>query len=194
VTIRFGENEEFLIMSQLVGKYNFENILAAACIGRYFKIPDQHIINAIQDYIPQNNRSQIIQKGTSNIILDAYNANPSSMNAAIDSFKEIKAQNKAIILGDMFELGEFEESEHTKIIEKLIDFKKIENNTQLFIAGKAFYNSVRKFNDISMIHAYETTDQLIKELRNCIFHDSRILIKGSRGMKMERIVEHLNFT
>jgi UDP-N-acetylmuramoyl-tripeptide--D-alanyl-D-alanine ligase len=192
VTIRFGEENKHQIESRLIGRYNFENIVAAACIGRYFKVPDNLIIKAIQDYIPQNNRSQIIQKEGATIILDAYNANPSSMSASIDNFNEIEANNKALILGDMFELGEFEESEHSIIVEKLIEFKNNEKNTHIFVAGNAFYDCVHKLNVANNIHAYQNTDQLIKDIMSYSFQKFWILIKGSRGMKMENVVEHLN--
>jgi len=192
VTFQFGKSSIQQIKSKLIGKYNFENILAAACIGHYFNVPENLIVKAIQDYIPQNNRSQIIQKNHSTIILDAYNANPSSMSASIDNFKEINADRKAIILGDMFELGEFAESEHTKIVEKLIEFKNDEKNTHIFIAGNAFFDCVHTLNEAKNIHSYKTTEQLIKDIANYSFYKFWILIKGSRGMKMENVVEHLN--
>jgi UDP-N-acetylmuramoyl-tripeptide--D-alanyl-D-alanine ligase len=106
-----------LIESKLIGKYNYNNIAAAIAIGNYFKVSEEDIKSAIESYTPINNRSQIIEKESSKIILDAYNANPSSMQAALENFSQLKAKNKIVFLGDMFELGDDSEVEHQKIAE-----------------------------------------------------------------------------
>ena len=111
------ENESgTLVKTQLIGTYNFSNIAAAICLGKFFDIPEKEADAAIARYVPTNNRSQIIRKGTNTIILDAYNANPDSMEAALENLKAMKAEDKVVILGDMFELGEESEAEHRRIV------------------------------------------------------------------------------
>jgi UDP-N-acetylmuramoyl-tripeptide--D-alanyl-D-alanine ligase len=193
VTLKLDSEENTVIKTQLIGKYNFENILASVCIGKYFEVPETFIQSAIENYFPQNNRSQVISKGNSNIILDAYNANPSSMNIALDNFFEMNGNDKSVILGDMFELGDFEESEHEKIIQKIILYMEKNPRLQVFLAGNAFYNSFQNYTTKMGIHSYRTTEDLISYFKTSILDCSWILIKGSRGMKMETIVEHLNF-
>jgi len=122
-----------LITSQLYGKYNYNNILTAICIGNYFRVPENQIVQAIESYIPSNNRSQIIKIDSNIIYLDAYNANPTSMTAAIDTFAENTAPNKLMILGDMLELGKISQKEHQKIVDKVQKF----NLTTIFV-GEAF--------------------------------------------------------
>ena len=109
------------IETQLVGTYNFENIAAALCIGHYFSVPESEMVKAIANYLPSNNRSQVVSTASNTIILDAYNANPNSMKAALQNFNQMKANKKVAILGDMFELGEESEDEHNKIGQLLID-------------------------------------------------------------------------
>src|SRR5690606_28105418 len=106
-----AENDE-TIDTKLVGKYNFENIAAALCIGKYFEVQTRDANNAIAEYTPENMRAQVVKKGTNTIILDAYNANPSSMKVAIESLAEMKADRKVLILGDMFELEGESDFEH----------------------------------------------------------------------------------
>lgn len=170
------------IQSQLYGEYNLNNILAAVCIGRYFNIDITDIKEAIESYIPQNNRSQIIRKGTNTIILDAYNANPSSMAEALNNFVRIKSGKKLIILGDMFELGEYSSLEHEKIVDYLIDNNL--NNT-IFV-GENFHKANKFF-----FNAFVHITDLQKWLVNNKFENYYILIKGSRRMQLESILEYL---
>jgi UDP-N-acetylmuramoyl-tripeptide--D-alanyl-D-alanine ligase len=176
--------EDTTIQSHLIGLYNANNINAAIAIGKYFEVPNTQIKEAIENYIPENNRSQLIKKGTNEIILDAYNANPSSMQVAIENFKQLNHNKKIAILGDMFELGEESLEEHKKIIALLSDEPKI---TTYFI-GKDFYlNSIKKehllfFEDFSSFATYIQSIQITNSL---------ILIKGSRGMALERTLESL---
>jgi len=169
-----------IIKSKLIGKYNYNNIAAAIAIGNYFKISEKLIKNAIENYEPTNNRSQIIKKGTNNIILDAYNANPSSMQAAIENFKQIKGTSKIVFLGDMFELGENSKIEHQKIAELAtsMGFKEV------YLIGKAF--STTSVKNAFIFESFETLKSSIKLLN---FENSSILIKGSRGMALERILD-----
>ena len=121
VSLDIISDKKYRINSQLIGKYNFENILAASCIGLFLNVEIEKIKIAVETYIPNNNRSQIIKRGNSNIISDAYNANPTSMQIAVENFMTIKSKNKVLILGDMFELGKFSEEEHDKVLKQLIN-------------------------------------------------------------------------
>ncbi|MCF6365094.1 MAG: UDP-N-acetylmuramoyl-tripeptide--D-alanyl-D-alanine ligase [Bacteroidales bacterium] len=180
------------IKSKLIGSFNFENILAAACIGKYFKIEINKIKQAIENYIPENNRSQIIKKDSLNIILDAYNANPTSMSLAIDNFINIKQENKVLILGDMFELGEYAQEEHTNILKKLVKLKQKNNKTRIYIVGNIFRSVYSEKYQNENIESFQTTDELINNLSNIKFNKSWFLIKGSRGMKLEETIKYIN--
>ena len=167
------------IQSNLIGAYNFSNISAAITIANYFKVSKEEIREAIEKYIPSNNRSQIIETKKNKIILDAYNANPTSMKAAIDSFSTLKSAHKVIIIGDMFELGDYSLKEHQKIVDLAIEYK-FDN---LFFVGENFN---RTETDYQKFISFEA---LKKHLINNPIQKSVILIKGSRGMALERVVE-----
>lgn len=172
------------IQSQLIGLYNSNNINAAISIGKYFEVPDAAIKQALENYIPANNRSQLLVKNGNEIILDAYNANPSSMAVAIENFIQLDKPEKVMILGDMFELGNESPQEHSNIINSL---KNIVDVVCYFI-GKDFYaNQIEKENFIF----YETFDELASELKKRAFKNKIILIKGSRGMALERTLEYI---
>ncbi|AMA49746.1 MULTISPECIES: UDP-N-acetylmuramoyl-tripeptide--D-alanyl-D-alanine ligase [Flavobacterium] len=168
------------INSHLIGIYNANNINAAITIGKYFNVADTEIKDAIENYIPNNNRSQLIEKGNNKIILDAYNANPSSMAAALGNFQQLDG-SKIAFLGDMFELGNESLEEHKKIIESIIDT----TNVQFYFIGKNFYSSkIEK----EHIYYYTSFEDFIKNKPNEI-NNTTILIKGSRGMALERILD-----
>lgn len=172
------------IKSNLIGLYNANNINAAITIGKYFKVSDEEIKGAIESYVPENNRSQLLVKNSNEIILDAYNANPSSMEVAIKNFLQLDKKNKVAILGDMFELGEESLGEHINIISLL------ENETDVktcFIGKDFFANKIEN----SHISFFETFDSFSDFLQNEDFQNSMILIKGSRGMALERTLELL---
>ena len=170
------------IKSNLIGTYNFTNICAAVTFGNYFSVLPKDIKDALESYAPNNNRSQIIRKGTHKIILDAYNANPTSMKAAIESFQLMEDENKVLILGDMFELGEFELEEHQKIAALTLaaNFKTV------FFIGNLFHKVATDF-----LQFKEFSD-LEKHLNTIKLSNNTILIKGSRGMQLERVLELLN--
>ncbi|MEZ4816368.1 MAG: UDP-N-acetylmuramoyl-tripeptide--D-alanyl-D-alanine ligase [Flavobacteriaceae bacterium] len=176
------ENTE--ITTQLIGAYNFSNIAAAIAVGHYFNVPTSNIKKALEGYIPQMNRSQIIEKSTHKIILDAYNANPTSMMAALINFKNVEGKNKILILGDMFELGPEATYEHQNIV------NFIEENpfAETFLVGKNFYGTnVRS----KRIHKFETFEAYRDYLLQNPITNQFILIKGSRGMALERILNVL---
>ncbi len=178
VVIKKGENIE-TIQTQLAGNYNLPNVMSAACIGKYFGVADAKIKSALENYTPTNSRSQIIKKDTNTILLDAYNANPSSMKVAIENFAAMEGENKIVILGGMMELGEESIKEHSDLIKMLGNYAW----KQVVIAGKDFTNlpsSILHFNDATEIAAWFKKQQ---------FKNATILIKGSRSMAMEKVLE-----
>ena len=173
-----------VIASNLIGLYNATNISAAITIGTYFNVSLPEIKDAIEGYIPENNRSQLIKKNSNEIILDAYNANPSSMAVAIANFLQLEKPLKVAILGDMFELGEESREEHKGIRNLLSNESQV---TSFFIGNDFYQNKIDKEN----LHFYETFEAFLVDFKKLQFENHTILIKGSRGMAMERILEFL---
>ena len=174
---------DFIVDSKLTGNYNYHNIAFATSVGLYFNISIEKIKEAISNYIPSNNRSQIIKKNNKLIILDAYNANPTSMISAINSL--IKKQgNKSVILGDMFELGNQSEKEH----HDLIDFCVKNNFENIFLIGNEFFKQKDKF---EIPFFYKTKDELNKHIKKFPITSKYILIKGSRVMRMENLINFI---
>jgi UDP-N-acetylmuramoyl-tripeptide--D-alanyl-D-alanine ligase len=170
------------IQSQLIGLYNFDNIAAAIAIGSYFKVSKEDIKEAIETYIPTNNRSQIIDKESNKVILDAYNANPSSMLAALENFIQSEGADKIMFLGDMFELGNDAEKEHQYIVSYIEkNFKGI-----AYLVGENFYKTKTNASNIHKIEHFEALNTLLENLN---FQKKHILIKASRGMALERILD-----
>lgn len=170
------------IKSHLIGIYNANNISAAITIGNYFEVSDEAIKEAIENYIPENNRSQLLHKNGNELILDAYNANPSSMQAAITNFIQLEGNNKIAILGDMFELGTESLEEHKRIVAVLAKETKI----RTYFIGKHFYAAKITSNIISFFEDFNAFSSYFK---NNIPANSQILIKGSRGMALEKTLE-----
>ncbi|MWB95707.1 UDP-N-acetylmuramoyl-tripeptide--D-alanyl-D-alanine ligase [Flavobacterium sp. GA093] len=182
VTIDYGN---FEVTSHLIGLYNSNNINAAVAIGQFFEVENEAIKDAIEGYIPENNRSQLLKKGSNEIILDAYNANPSSMAVAITNFLQLDNQNKIMILGDMFELGQESQAEHKVIVDSLAN----QNKSVCYLIGKAFYeNRISNEN----LQFFETFDAFAMYLKTFKFSHNSILIKGSRGMALERTLEYIS--
>jgi len=175
--------KEILISTNLVGFYNFENVMAAICVGEYFGVNAVDIKDAIENYFPSNNRSQIIKTKKNTILMDAYNANPTSMEVSIMNFRHTSCDKKFVIIGDMLELGKESVIEHEKIL-KLIEYSEFEN---IILVGKVFCSlnkpgNILAFTDVSEASSY------IKEKKPTGFN---ILIKGSRGIKLEKLLEYL---
>jgi UDP-N-acetylmuramoyl-tripeptide--D-alanyl-D-alanine ligase len=172
------------VESKLIGAYNFENIAAALCIGKYFGVDGREANRAVAEYEPANMRSQVVQKDTNTIILDAYNANPSSMQAAIENLSRMRADNKVLILGDMFELEEEAEEEHRAIGRLISDkgFRKV------YLCGNLFKAALR---EIPHAKYFVKKDELILELKQFPLTHATVLVKASRGIGLETVVEFL---
>lgn len=179
VKIRFNDIE---IQSQLIGNYNVNNIAAAITIGLFFKVPENDIKKAIENYIPTNNRSQLMKIGTNIIFMDAYNANPSSMKVALENFSQVEGNSKIVILGDMFELGEDSLKEHQAIADLVSGF----NFKQIHLIG-AHFSTVKTNN----VFQYKDFVQFKNKFESGNFQKATILIKGSRGMALERVLDLL---
>ena len=167
------------IKTQLVGDYNLPNVLAAVCIGKYFKLNDDKIKEALEKYTPSNSRSQLIEKGSNKIILDAYNANPSSMKAAIENFANMPGDKKVLMLGGMMELGDESILEHESLVNLIKKYPwykvvLVGNDYKELPAGFILFNNATE--------AREWYQQ--QRLTN-----AQVLIKGSRSMQMEKVLE-----
>jgi UDP-N-acetylmuramoyl-tripeptide--D-alanyl-D-alanine ligase len=173
-----------VINTHLIGGYNFENIASALCIGKFFGVDDKLANRAVAEYMPSNMRSQIVRKDTNTIILDAYNANPSSMAAAIINLAGMNAKNKVLILGDMFELEDEAVVEH-QAIGKLIREKGF---TNVYLCGSLFKSALHEFPTAKY---FVKKDELAQELKQFPLSNSTILVKASRGIGLETIVDYL---
>ncbi|RCH55734.1 UDP-N-acetylmuramoyl-tripeptide--D-alanyl-D-alanine ligase [Mucilaginibacter hurinus] len=177
-----GYDDTHTVRSQLTGVYNLDNILAAIAIGIHLGLTPVQVNNGVEGYQPKNNRSQIVQTGTNTLVCDYYNANPSSMMVAIDNIDKITADRKVLILGDMFELGDESPAEHLAVIQKAFE---AEVEERIFI-GKDFMAANQSAAGGVF---YATAEEAIIALRANPIKNSTILIKGSRGMALERLVE-----
>ena len=173
---------ETQIQSQLIGDYNFDNIALSIAIGMEFGLETIDIKEAIESYVASNNRSQIIKTNANTILLDAYNSNPMSLEKAIQNLENIKHENKVMILGDMFELGEETNIEHQKIIDQCLK----SGVSNVFLVGKIF-NAINN----TKYTSFDNTTDLVELLKTQAIEDAFILIKGSRGMKLEQVVDCL---
>ena len=171
----------FEVQTHLVGEYNAENVLAAVTIGHFLQVPDEEIIVGLENYLPKNNRSQLVVSEKNTLIVDAYNANPSSMSVAIRNFAQVEADKKLLILGDMLELGEESKSEHQNIIALLQSL----GLTDVLLVGKHFKSTK---NDFCM---FDNADQLIEYLKEKPVNNNWVLIKGSQGIKLEKVISFL---
>jgi UDP-N-acetylmuramoyl-tripeptide--D-alanyl-D-alanine ligase len=179
IEVKINGEKPVNIQTHLVGAYNLPNVLAAVCIGRYFKINDEKIKHAIENYLPSNSRSQLVKRNSNTIILDAYNANPGSMKAAIENFAAMKGDKKILLLGDMKELGDESKKEHAAIV-SLIDTYKWQ---AVVLVGKNFAEI--KGNHIHFENSSQAGEWFKKEK----IENAQILVKGSRSMEMEKVLE-----
>lgn len=164
----------------LTGRYNFENILAAICIGQFFELSPEQINAGLSGYFPNNNRSQITKTASNTVICDFYNANPSSMEAALANIDLLSSDNKTIVIGDMFELGQESEEQHKHIAEQA---DRLHINTRIFI-GADFY----KARESHTGHFFPTPKEAAAFLKENPVRNSLVLLKGSRGMALEQLL------
>jgi UDP-N-acetylmuramoyl-tripeptide--D-alanyl-D-alanine ligase len=176
--------ENHQVLSQLTGIYNFENILAAIAIGLNFGLSPDEINDGIKNYHPQNNRSQITKTEKNTVVCDFYNANPSSMLVAIENIHQLKADKKVLILGDMYELGDETELEHLNMITKALSYPFDE----VIFIGEYFNNQKQEFKNGLF---FNSTNQAIDYLKEKNLSNALVLVKGSRGMKLESLMEFL---
>lgn len=176
--------ENQTIKTNLTGNYNFSNVGAAIAVAKYFGVSTADIKKGIESYHPQNNRSQVQRTEKNLLVVDTYNANPSSMEQALLNFHDFPGKGKWVVLGDMFEMGDYEAEEHQRITDLAIE----QNFEKTILVGKAFYQS-----SVSeeFVEKFETTDELLSYLKEHKPINKTILLKGSRGMRIERAIELL---
>ena len=178
---RNGEGAWHVVTTQLIGSYNIDNALCAATVGCYFGVPEADITAALAEYTPQNNRSQLTVTEHNRLVVDAYNANPTSMRAALDNFARMEVPRKMAILGDMKELGEATAAAHQEVVDRLEDC----SFDEVWLVGQAFAqtrHTQRTFADVEEVKA---------ALQECAVKDYCILIKGSNSMKLATLVTYL---
>ncbi len=167
------------VHTNMVGDYNLPNVLVAVAVGKYFSVEEEKIKHAIETYVPSNSRSQLIEKEGNKIILDAYNANPTSMKAAIENFAKMHGENKVLMLGGMMEMGEDSIAEHTAIIELINQFKW---KDVVLVGGD--------FNKVNHVYInFNNSEEAATWLKQQHLNNAMLLIKGSRSMKMEKVLE-----
>ena len=185
--LRFNYKTE-VVQTQLIGAYNLDNALAAACIGQYFEVSDTDICAALSEYKPTNNRSQLVKTARNTLIVDAYNANPTSMKAAIDNFRKMTMPNKMLIVGDMKELGEASHEEHVKILQQIYKcaFQLV------WLVGEEFWKATVDIPDYSSSFIFFKNVEEVKQAIEKMEVDGHtILIKGSNSMKLYTLVDCL---
>lgn len=175
--------EEITVSTQLIGRYNFGNIATAIALGKYFKVPAQKICDAIEAYIPSNLRSQLIRKGSNTIVMDAYNANPTSMRNALDTFGQLNARSRIAILGDMLELGVSSMEEHQAVL----DLALTKGLQQIILVGPLFGSLPLPAH---VLH-FPTQEDLSGWIADHPFSHAHILLKGSRKIGLERLLDNL---
>lgn len=174
----YGQRVE--VSTQLIGAYNVDNVMTAITIGKYFKVPAVKIKRAIEAYVPQNNRSQVLKKDSNTFILDAYNANPTSMRSALEHFRSMDAPRKIAVLGDMLELGPYSAGEH----ERIARYAAEQDFDCLLLVGPAFESSARQ---LGLLH-FPGVDALKEWWRQQSIEHTHVLIKGSRRIRLEELL------
>jgi UDP-N-acetylmuramoyl-tripeptide--D-alanyl-D-alanine ligase len=178
-----------VISTNLVGSYNADNVMAAICVGAQFGVSFEEAVSAIEAYVPSNNRSQMTRTERNTLIIDAYNANPTSMAAALDNFASVKSDRKIAMLGDMLELGEDSVVEHVGVVQKSLTC----GAELVCLVGGEFKKALDKCDAASVekIRHFMNSDELADWAENENISDSVVLIKGSRGIRMEKVVGKL---
>jgi UDP-N-acetylmuramoyl-tripeptide--D-alanyl-D-alanine ligase len=177
---QFSDNRHH-VKTHLVGDYNLDNALAAITIGSFFGVNSEFINEALESYIPKNSRSQFEKTEKNTLIIDAYNANPTSMKAALDSFVNYPLSPKALIIGEMRELGGVSKAEH----QQLVDLIKAYSFTKVYLVGKSFKNLTTDF------PIYDNVGDLIEKITSEPLSDYCIFIKGSNGVQLDKVVGYL---
>lgn len=180
---RSGKGEWHIVQTNLIGAYNVDNALAAITIGLKFGVKEQDASDSVANYKPQNNRSQLTETGRNSLVVDAYNANPTSMAAALENFSMIKAQDKMLILGDMRELGEASDAEHRKIVEEIVKY----GFTQVWLVGSEFAKAA----DGSGFRLFADVDEVNRALETEKVSGKTILIKGSNSIGLTKTITNL---
>ena len=176
------------VRTNLVGAYNADNVMAAICVGRQFGISLDEAAAAIEAYSPSNNRSQMVRKERNTLIIDAYNANPSSMDSALNNFANIQADRKVVMLGDMLELGSDSVQEHVNIVKKVMSM----DLEDIYLVGGEFGAALAETGVADeRIQHFSSSDKLVEKLIDSSVENSVVLIKGSRGIRMEKVAEKL---
>jgi len=179
-SFQFEEYESPEIITRLTGDYNFYNLMAAVCLGKYFEVENTDIESALAEYIPTNNRSQVKKTENNTVILDAYNANPTSMMAAIENLSKMASTRKAALLGHMLELGNEAKAEHEAVLKKLQEL-----NLDAFLVGKHFKECNPSF------PVFDNSEELRDYIHDNPLKDFQILVKGSRSVQMEKVIPSL---
>ena len=183
--LRIALSESEVIETNLVGSYNADNVMAALAVGRQFGVSEEDAVKAVEAYVPSNNRSQMTRTERNTLIVDAYNANPSSMEAALTNFANVESDFKVAMLGDMLELGEDSVEEHVKVVQKA----KSAGLCKVFFVGGEFAKAVEKTAGDFMCFA--TSQELADWLSDNPLDGATVLIKGSRGTRMEKVIPAL---
>jgi len=181
-----AEDGPVKIVTNLVGAYNADNVLAALCVADYFEVPFKKAATAIEQYTPSNSRSQLVKTERNSLIVDAYNANPTSMGAALDNFSAMKFENKTLILGDMLELGTDSQKEHKEILKKALGI-----TDSVYLVGKEFSIATKMTKGCGKIKVFDNADQLVEYISANPIEGRTILIKGSNGTRLHKIPEFL---
>ena len=176
------------ISTSLVGSYNADNVMAALCVGKQFGVEFEEAVKAIEAYIPSNNRSQMQKTSRNTLIIDAYNANPSSMEAALNNFAAVQAPIRIAMLGDMLELGDDSLAEHVAVIRRALSL----GLQEVCLVGKEFGKALAEMRSAGEnVRHFDSSDQLATWVEKTAVSDAVILIKGSRGTRMEKVIEKL---
>lgn len=174
------------ISTKLVGGYNADNVMAALAVGEYFEVPFEKAAAAISAYTPSNNRSQLVRTSANTVIIDAYNANPSSMEASLGNFKATEFEGKTLILGDMLELGADSQQEHCRVLEKALEI-----TDAVFLVGGEFRKAAETLGVTGKASVFDSSADLIEYLKENPLSDRTVLLKGSNGTRLQGVVKAL---